>query len=473
MADLWADVDVDLTLPGQAPVMTPRAPRLRALSGDPTRARHVHIPPSTVLRAGLVLVDGLTLTGVVGVVGTQRGDAAFFAAALLLLAWAPLRICPSVPEELGSLTWRVAAAAAFAGVVTNSGGAMVRTAVVAALCVPAGRLAAYAVLRWSREHDHGLEPTVLVGTGPVARRLATALTDHHQYGLRPVGFVDESPAGSRTDLPVLGDLPDLATAVARAHATRVILAYGGHRDHELAQALRAAGPMRAAVYYVPRFFELGVTNGGRSAEEVWGVPLVRLGQVAARRLGGGAKRALDLGAGLVLLALAAPFLAVIAAAVRITSPGPALFRQERVGKDGRRIDVLKFRTLMLNDDSDTTWSVAGDERCTRIGAFLRRTNLDELPQLINVVRGEMSLVGPRPERPYFVERFAAEIPSYRLRHRVPAGITGLSQVHGLRGDTSIEERVRFDNRYIDAWSLRRDLVILLATVRTFVCRSTR
>jgi exopolysaccharide biosynthesis polyprenyl glycosylphosphotransferase len=436
-------------------------------------SRRVHVAAPTVLRCVIVVVDGLSLSLAAALTGTPTRWVVLVGISLALLAGAPLRIRPSVTEEFGALAWRLAIAGAAASLVSPAGDSMVRTALVAVALVPAGRLVPYAVLRWSRLHDHGLEPTVVVGTGPVAQHLAEALTTHHEYGLRPVGFVDSDTPGGSTPLPVLGDLADLGAAIQRTHATRIILAYGGHRDHELADVLRETSALGVEVYYVPRFFELGVIDDSRTAEDVWGVPVVRLGRLAMRRLARTGKRAFDLVIGTTLLVIALPAWALIALAVRLSSPGPVLFRQERVGKDGRPIDVLKFRTMQVNDDSDTTWSVVHDPRCTRVGGFLRRTNLDELPQLLNVLRGEMSLVGPRPERPFFVEQYASEIPQYQLRHRVPVGITGLSQVHGLRGDTSIPERVRFDNHYIDAWSLRREVIILISTLRTFVSRTAR
>ncbi len=159
---------------------------------------------------------------------------------------------------------------------------------------------------------------------------------------------------------------------------------------------------------------------------------------------------------------------LVALAVKFSSPGSILFRQRRVGQDGHEFELLKFRTLRHNDESDTQWSVIGDTRLTAIGRFLRRTSLDELPQLWNVLRGDMSLIGPRPERPFFVARFSADIDGYKHRHRLPVGLTGWAQVHGLRGDTSIEARTRFDNHYIEHWSIWRDLVILGRTAAEVV-----
>ena len=175
------------------------------------------------------------------------------------------------------------------------------------------------------------------------------------------------------------------------------------------------------------------------------------------------KRAFDSAVSAALLLVAAPIFGVLALGVKLTSPGPVYFRQRRIGKNGREVEILKFRSMRVNSESDTQWSVDEDARVTKLGAFMRKTSLDELPQLWNVLRGDMSLVGPRPERPYFVDRFEQEAPGYGDRHRVPVGLTGLSQVNGLRGDTSIEDRAWFDNHYIENWSVGGDLLILART----------
>jgi exopolysaccharide biosynthesis polyprenyl glycosylphosphotransferase len=216
---------------------------------------------------------------------------------------------------------------------------------------------------------------------------------------------------------------------------------------------------------VPRFFELRLPRERARTDDLWGIPLTRLTSAGPRVIERRMKRLLDVVAASAGVIVAAPVLAAAALAVRMSSPGPILFRQLRVGQGGRTFDLLKFRSMMVNDDSDTAWSVADDDRVTRVGRFLRRTSLDEMPQLLNVLRGDMSLVGPRPERPHFVQQFSAAIPGYRDRLRVPAGLTGWAQVHGLRGDTSIVDRVRFDNAYIENWSLWLDVVILARTLR--------
>jgi len=199
-------------------------------------------------------------------------------------------------------------------------------------------------------------------------------------------------------------------------------------------------------------------------EHVWGITLHRLRPAATRAAAWRTKRVVDVVLAGTALVVLSPLLAVLAVAVRATSAGPVLFRQSRIGQHGTPIEVLKFRTLQVNADSDRTWSVRDDPRQTSIGVHLRRLSLDELPQLINVLRGDMTLVGPRPERAHFVEQYSGMVQGYGDRHRLPVGLTGLSQVHGLRGDTSITERARFDNLYIEHWSGWQDARIILQTL---------
>jgi lipopolysaccharide/colanic/teichoic acid biosynthesis glycosyltransferase len=222
-----------------------------------------------------------------------------------------------------------------------------------------------------------------------------------------------------------------------------------------------------------------MTSSGPDVDDVWGIPLHRVRRAAPLQGTWRVKRAVDVVVTASALVVLSPLLAVLALAVRVSSPGPVLFRQVRTGRFGRDIVMLKFRTLRVTaDESDTAGRpgttrstrstmharrVDVERRQTRIGTFLRRTSLDELPQLWNVLRGDMSLVGPRPEERGYAAQFSDSVHGYRDRHRLAVGLTGWAQVHGLRGDTSIEERARFDNRYIEQWSLWRDTVILLRT----------
>jgi exopolysaccharide biosynthesis polyprenyl glycosylphosphotransferase len=203
---------------------------------------------------------------------------------------------------------------------------------------------------------------------------------------------------------------------------------------------------------------------------VWGIPLIRVRRAPFRTQGWKLKRALDVLTSGVALLLLAPVLSACALGVRLEGGPGVIFRQSRVGLDGRPFQVLKFRSLKPLDEgeSQTQWNIAQDHRLGPFGRFLRRTSLDELPQLWNILRGDMSLVGPRPERPHFVNQFSTHVPRYMARHRVPSGLTGWAQVHGLRGDTSIEDRARFDNYYIENWSPWLDVKILLRTVSQVV-----
>ncbi|MDX6223139.1 MAG: hypothetical protein QOD91_2193, partial [Frankiales bacterium] len=222
------------------------------------------------------------------------------------------------------------------------------------------------------------------------------------------------------------------------------------------------------IFFVPRLFEMHHIS--RDMDQVWGLPLVRLRRAAFRTFSWRLKRLMDVLASGFALFLLSPLMAAIALAVRFEGGPGIIFRQERVGLDGRPFQVMKFRSLkpVDADESQTKWNIAHDDRLGPIGRILRKTSLDELPQLINILRGDMTLVGPRPERPHFVAQFTESFPRYTARHRVPAGLTGWAQVHGLRGDTSIEDRARFDNYYLENWSLWADVKIILRTVASVV-----
>jgi exopolysaccharide biosynthesis polyprenyl glycosylphosphotransferase len=245
-------------------------------------------------------------------------------------------------------------------------------------------------------------------------------------------------------------------------ADRLIVAPGDDgADDRAVTACRIAASRGLAVFVVPRFFEMGLGMDSMSPDRARGYPLVRLQRAAHPQLSLRLKRLFDVVvAGSILLA-ATPLMVSVAVLVKVTSPGPIFFAQKRIGQFGRPIMVSKFRSMTTSRTSDTEWTA--ESRITPVGRWLRRLNIDELPQLYSVLQGDMSLVGPRPERPAFVEQFRTEIYDYDQRHRMPVGITGLAQVAGLRGDTSIPERVKYDNLYIDQWSFTSDLQIVAKT----------
>ncbi|MFJ5706082.1 sugar transferase [Streptomyces sp. NPDC093105] len=305
---------------------------------------------------------------------------------------------------------------------------------------------------------------LVVGPPAAARRFAAAALQHLEYGMRPVGIVGLPDATVGEQRPVEPGLPLLTTAeeIRRAVIQNTVREAVFLSDEpELVTLFQHYGCVTWRVG--------GERCDGPMGEHVWGYARRRLVPQTERR-GALAKRALDIALAGPALALALPVLALCALAVRLSDGPGVLFRQERVGQHGRHFTLLKFRTLRPSDETEsaTRWNVAGDRRMSAAGGFLRKSSLDELPQLWNVLRGDMSLVGPRPERPYFVAQFSKIHAGYAARHRMPVGLTGLAQVNGLRGDTSIEDRCRFDNHYIDHWSLWQDVCILVRTAAGLV-----
>jgi exopolysaccharide biosynthesis polyprenyl glycosylphosphotransferase len=357
-------------------------------------------------------------------------------------------------------------------------GAMVRAYGLAILLVFLGRGAVTVLERWARTTGRSARPTLIVGAGVVGAQVARRLVAAPEYGLVPVGFLDADPpeqgeVGGRP-APVLGDPRDLEAVVALTRARNVLLAFSHTPDQDLLETVRRAEALGLEVSLVPRMFES--MNDRVLYDPVGGLPLLGLRRTNPRGWQFAVKHAQDRVLAALLLLVLFPVLTVIAAAVKLSSSGPVLFRQRRVGRDGRAFDLMKFRS-MTEEEYDSTrgdgfslsvgeapGGVEGEDRRTRVGRLLRRTSLDELPQLLNVVRGEMSLVGPRPERPEFVELFSADLRRYGDRHRVKSGMTGWAQIHGLRGQTSLADRVELDNFYIEHWSLSLDWKILARTV---------
>lgn len=309
---------------------------------------------------------------------------------------------------------------------------------------------------------------LVIGGGAIGTSLIRSMRAHPEFGLVPVGVVDQLPCSAADeDIPHLGTLPDLPRLIVDSRCDVLVVAFGISREREVVDFLWSSYGYRCDLFVVPRLFE--VTAPDTFDDHVAGIPVIRVRRGGRRSVDAALKRVFDLAfAGTALLVLL-PLLAAVAAAVRSTGPG-VIFRQPRIGKDGRTFDLLKFRSMqpVTSVDSATTWNVVGDPRVTRVGRLLRKTSLDELPQLWNILRGQMTLVGPRPERPVFVDRFSVEVPGYSYRHRVPVGLTGLAQVSGLRGDSSIALRARYDNYYIEHWSLWTDVKVIIRTVREVV-----
>jgi exopolysaccharide biosynthesis polyprenyl glycosylphosphotransferase len=332
--------------------------------------------------------------------------------------------------------------------------------------VLACRALLYAALRAAHRRGLLTEPTVVVGAGTFGAYLAELMREHPELGLRLTGVLDDGPPRRDLPVPFLGSPADLAEVVGRLGIRRVIVCFSSAcRDEELVTVVRASRPLRADVCVVPRLYELGMAVPRGCLDEIWGIPLIPLRRSGQSRAALGLKRVFDVVACTALFVVAAPLILALAIVVRLRTGQAALFRQARVTGDRRVAQIVKLRTLAAHDDHETRWTAAEH---SPLGRWLRATHLDELPQLTNVMRGEMSLVGPRPERPYFAERFGREVPRYADRARMPAGMTGLAQVNGLNGDTSIFDRARFDNYYVEYWSAWLDLVIVARTLATMI-----
>ncbi|MEN0015461.1 MAG: sugar transferase [Solirubrobacteraceae bacterium] len=322
----------------------------------------------------------------------------------------------------------------------------------------------------------GQRPTLIVGAGAIGARLARRLAGAPDYGLAPIGFLDDRPlpednVGGRP-APVLGGLADLDRVVREYRVEQVVVAFSSAPDRAVVELVRRCEDMGLEVGLVPRLFDLW--NHRAAYDPIGGLPVLHLRGTDLRGWQFAIKSALDRTVAALALLLLSPVLLVIACLVRASSAGPVLFRQRRVGLDGREFNLLKFRSMRIPTPEELAAAedrgglapggVEGIDRRTGVGRFLRRSSLDELPQLFNVLWGEMSLVGPRPERPEFVDRFRPLHDRYDERHRVKSGITGWAQIHGLRGRTSLADRIEMDNFYIEHFSLSLDLRIIVRTL---------
>jgi Undecaprenyl-phosphate glucose phosphotransferase len=318
-------------------------------------------------------------------------------------------------------------------------------------------------LRFARRRGLNLRRALVVGgAGPAAEILA-ALRRRPDVGVQVLGLVGDKDEGG-TSVPWLGRIEELRAILDRQEVDIVFVALPHAEYGRLGAILDEIGDDPVTIHLVPDVYGLASLRGG--IEEFEGVPLIHLRESPLYGWNLVLKRAMDLVVGGLAFLVAAPLMVLIAPAVRWSSPGPVLLRQERMGLDGRRFAMLKFRTMRPDAEAATgpVWARQDDPRRTWLGTLLRRWSLDELPQLINVLRGEMTLVGPRPERPVFVEEFRRQIPGYMLRHKVKAGMTGWAQVNGWRGNTSLQKRIEYDLYYIERWSLAFDLKILVKTL---------
>jgi exopolysaccharide biosynthesis polyprenyl glycosylphosphotransferase len=341
--------------------------------------------------------------------------------------------------------------------------------VASIVTVFAGRAVIHTIeRRWYRK-GRNIQRAVIIGGDALAEQVYLRLDRHPAFGFAIAGYFADAPAPPELRLASAPYLGTLDQAAARLKAEGLDLAFIALRtdDHpRLLNIISECEGFSIEFMMVPDLLELLTSR--LEVKELEGIPFLRLKGIPLTFWGRTAKRSFDLAVSLLLSLILTPLLIAIAIAVRLDSPGPILFRQKRIGLDGRSFTMYKFRSMVAGaeaKDHEAGLGLRHDPRRTRVGTLIRKLSLDELPQLLNVLRGDMSLVGPRPERQPYVEKFGEAVPRYLDRHRVKTGVTGWAQVNGLRGDTSIEERVRYDLYYVEHWSFAFDIKILLRTLR--------
>ncbi len=313
----------------------------------------------------------------------------------------------------------------------------------------------------------GLKRVLIAGAGDLGRMVADKVLEHRELGFKITGFIDDHSTGDRIGyrgLPLLGPLAEADEIIRREHIDHLYVALPLEEHVKMLGLVEVTNREGVDLHVVPDLLQFIALRA--RLENLDGVPIISLNDVPLRGFNSILKRIIDVAiSGAVLLTISVPF-ALIAFLIKRTSGGPVFYTQERMGLDGKAFQVLKFRSMSegAEDETGPVWARDNDPRCTPVGRWLRRFDLDELPQLWNVVRGDMSIVGPRPERPYFVAQFKHRIPQYMLRHKVKAGITGWAQVNGWRGNTSLEKRIEYDLYYIENWSVGLDLKIMWLTL---------
>ena len=325
-----------------------------------------------------------------------------------------------------------------------------------------------AIIRSFRKRGFDTARVLIVGAGEAGQIVLEKIQHAPELGYRVVGFVDNALYLDRVaGFPLLGPVADVPRLVEEHRVSEIIVAAPELSQRERLDLVSSVAGRQVNIKIVPDIFEIMASEVTTS--DLSGLPMMRVRDVALRGWNLRLKRALDIVVSVATLISLAPLLVLIALLVKLTSrEGPVFYVQDRVGLDGRPFQLVKFRSMRPDAESGTgpIWASPDDDRRTGIGTLLRRWSLDELPQLVNVLAGEMSLVGPRPERPHFVEQFSRQIPRYADRHNEKAGVTGYAQVNGLRGQTSIEERTKYDVYYVENWSLAFDIKILLKTIGT-------
>ncbi|MBN1218282.1 MAG: undecaprenyl-phosphate glucose phosphotransferase [Anaerolineae bacterium] len=342
---------------------------------------------------------------------------------------------------------------------------MVYIWILTILLVSLGRVIQSRLQRSLHAHGWGEERVLIVGAGEIGRMILQKIHDTPSLGYHVVGFVDDDPHSKAVqNSPVLGKIDDIPDLIGSESINEVIVAMPEASHHEILKIVNKCDRAKTSIKVFPDVFQIMASEV--SIGDLGGLPLLTVRDTALRGWKLTVKRAIDVAGSTAFLILASPIMMLLAILIKLDSDGPVFYTQERMGLDGKRFMMLKFRSMRTDAERETgpVWATANDDRRTRLGTFIRRLSIDEFPQFINVLLGDMSLVGPRPERPVFVEQFRQNIPRYMDRHREKAGLTGWAQVNGLRGDTSIIERTKYDLWYTENWSVSLDFRIMIRTI---------
>lgn len=354
---------------------------------------------------------------------------------------------------------------------------MIYAWVLTVILICSGRLAHARIKQALQKRGVGRDDVLIIGTGEVGRMILQKIRHSPRLGYRVVGFIEGSGNGDNGEkeingVPVVGSIEDLSTIIDINGIDEVIIGLPEASHQEILNIISRCEREKVSIKVFPDVFQIMAAEV--SIDDLGGLPLLTVRDIALRGWRLTLKRLVDLVCSAIGLVVLSPFMLLVALLIKLDSRGPVFYIQERMGLDVNPFCMLKFRSMCKDAEAETgpVWATENDPRCTKIGAFMRHYSIDEFPQLINVLLGEMSMVGPRPERPIFVEQFRRQIPRYMDRHLEKAGITGWAQVNGLRGDTSIVERTKYDLWYIENWSLWLDFKIMLRTMlRTFSDRN--
>lgn len=316
------------------------------------------------------------------------------------------------------------------------------------------------LLKRYRKRGYNIKHVIVIGSGPLAEEYINTVNNNKYLGFSVLGYISDVPTFN--NVRYLSDYTDTYETLDMFNPDEAVVALEGSEFELLPGVINACEKSGTKLTVIPFYTKYLPSNP--YMDEIEGIPLINIRRIPLDNfLNSLAKRAMDIIGSLVLIILTSPIMLFAAIGTKLSSPGPVIFKQERVGLGKKPFTMYKFRSMRVNVSSDTGWTTDTDPRKTKFGSFIRKFSIDELPQFFNVLKGDMSLVGPRPELPYFVDQFKETIPLYMVKHQVRPGITGWAQVHGYRGDTSIKKRIEHDIYYIENWTLMLDIKILFMT----------